>query len=84
MASPTFDWMHTETSRATRADFAEKRRNMQRNEIRDRARLLRRLGHDQAAATRRIRENLEWEFDNLPRPWVIGELDKIVAAVFKK
>jgi len=51
-------------------------------EVKDRATIFRDLDYPVAEAKRRIKQNIEWEFDSLPRPDFYKEVDKIVDYVY--
>lgn len=74
-----FDWMRS----PPRADFATEQRRQFEREIRERAALLRRLGHDAPAARRRCRENLAWEFERAGgAPLTAADVDRMVDEVY--
>ncbi|MDP8247478.1 MAG: hypothetical protein P9M00_05025 [Candidatus Tritonobacter lacicola] len=51
-------------------------------EIKDRATILRGLDYPRAEAKKRIKQNIEWEFDFLPMPDFYREVDNIVDYVY--
>lgn len=51
-------------------------------EVKDRATIFRDLDYPVSEAKRRIKQNIEWEFDSLPRPDFYKEVDKIVDYVY--
>lgn len=51
-------------------------------EVKDRATIFRDLDYPIVEAKRRIKQNIEWEFDLLPRPDFYTEVDKIVDYVY--
>jgi len=80
----SFDWMHVPPRPVTgdpfRAQFVRA--------IRDRARLFFNLGHDQATATRRISDDVRWEFDlghGAPKlPAFHAEIPALVGKVYDR
>ena len=73
-----FDWM-TGNARAGGAS----RKTLYEQEVRDRAALLRRLGHPKAYAKRRCVGNLEEEFSSFgASPLLKKEVDAVLAQVY--
>jgi hypothetical protein len=66
------------------ARSAERRQQMYRNELEDRAALLMRLGYAAAEVKRRLRARVAWDFELHKKPPHAAEVDKIVDAVFKR
>lgn len=62
----------------------ERRREMYRREIGERAALLMRLGHPAATIKKRLALTVAWDFDLQARPEHAGEVDAIVDDVFKR
>jgi hypothetical protein len=62
----------------------ERRHEMYRKEIEDRAALLMRLGHAASAVKARLKKAVEWDFDLHARPDHAGEVDRIVDEVYKR
>lgn len=71
-----------------RAGEDEKRRAMYKREASDRAAMLHRLGNSADRAERRLRENLDWEFEigtgGRPKGLSDADLAKLVKAAFKR
>jgi len=63
---------------------AEKREAMFRRELEERAALLHRLGFSAKQAKHRLRSNVEWDFELSAKPKHVGEVDKIVDAVYRR
>jgi hypothetical protein len=63
---------------------AERRREMFKKEVEDRAGLLLRLGHNAAEVKARLKRTVAWDFDLQPRPEQVGEVDRIVDEVYKR
>ncbi len=63
---------------------SERRQQMYRRELEDRAALLMRLGHTQAHVKARLKQNVAWDFELHARPAHAGEVDRIVDAVYKR
>jgi hypothetical protein len=63
---------------------AERRHEMYRREIEERAGLLLRLGHSAASVKARLQKSVDWDFDLHARPTHAGEVDRIVDEVFKR
>ena len=63
---------------------SERRREMYRRELGERAGLLMRLGHSAAVVKKRLSRTVEWDFDLHARPEHAGEVDAIVDDVFKR
>lgn len=79
-----FPWLHATNSAAFLARVPAERLEMHRREVRLRAGLLLRLGSSQEATTRHLRSYLAWEFEGLPRPSVLEEVDALVAEVYAR
>jgi hypothetical protein len=67
-----------------RLGTAERRHEMYRREIEERAGLLLRLGHPADAVKTRLRKSVDWDFDLHTRPAHAGEVDRIVDEVYKR
>lgn len=63
---------------------AERRREMYRREIEERAALLMRLGHPAKSVKTRLKKSVEWDFDLHERPAHAAEVDRIVDEVYKR
>ena len=63
---------------------AERRREMFKKEVEERAGLLLRLGHQAAAVKARLKRTVAWDFDLQARPDQVGEVDRIVDEVYKR
>jgi acyl-CoA reductase-like NAD-dependent aldehyde dehydrogenase len=63
---------------------AERRHEMFKKEVEDRAALLMRLGHRAADVKQRLKRTVAWDFDLSPRPDQMGEVDRIVDEVYKR
>ncbi len=61
-----FDWMNVELPRDILVRNAERRADMARNDVRARASMLRRLGHDAAYAKHRLLGNRAWAAELIP------------------
>ena len=64
--------------------LTERRNEMYRRELEDRAGLLFRLGYPAARAKARIRAQVTWDFDLHGAPKHASEIDKIVDAVYRR
>jgi acyl-CoA reductase-like NAD-dependent aldehyde dehydrogenase len=62
----------------------ERRREMYRREVAERAALLMRLGHKAAAVKTRLARTVAWDFDLQASPEHAGEVDAIVDDVYKR
>lgn len=62
----------------------ERRRDMFRKEIEDRAALLLRLGYAAGDVKARLKKSVDWDFDLQPTPDYAGEVDRIVDDVYKR
>jgi hypothetical protein len=79
-----FDWLQSRVPPAVAGRGAAARKRMTEDEVRTRAGLLRRLGRDQAQATRRCLANLAWGYEGAgKRPLTDAEVKAIVAAVYR-
>ncbi len=75
-----FDWMHTVLANPTRS-----REEAFADEIRDRAGLFRRLGHERAHAIHRCLGNIAWAFSESGTPPVTAaQVRKIVGEVYDR
>ena len=76
-----FDWMTSKRVPTKRGFDA-----MYVDELRDQASLLKRLGFDRAEAARRLKGNIQWEFDSTgasgAMPAAFESIDKLVGDVF--
>jgi hypothetical protein len=63
---------------------SESRSQMYRRELKDRAELLRRLGHSATFTRMRLFDNIAWEFELHNRPTHAGEVDRVVDEVYGK
>ena len=77
-----FDWLET-PKRKTKADN-QRRDEMYRRELEDRAALLHRLGYSAKKAKARLAGNVAWDFELHGRPRHAAEVDKIVDAVYRR
>jgi hypothetical protein len=77
-----FDWLET-PKRKTKADN-QRRDEMYRRELEDRAALLFRLGYSSKRAKARLAGNVAWDFELHGRPRHAAEVDKIVDAVYRR
>jgi hypothetical protein len=51
-------------------------------ELRDRARLLHRLGYERNAARARLRQNVAWDFELHEAPAFCGKIDSVVEEIY--
>jgi hypothetical protein len=79
-----FPWLQSKIVPEFAASLPERRKEMQRREVRERAALLMRLGRSRKEATATCRANLEWEFDGMAAPEVLGEIDALVEQVYTR
>jgi len=63
---------------------SERRREMYRREVAERASLLMRLGHKAADVKTRLKKTVAWDFDLQANPEHAGEVDSIVDDVYKR
>lgn len=87
MPRPTsvpFEWMQPHRPAARAKIDADRRANMYRAEIEERAALLGRLGHPRDSVRARLAANLEWDFPPARRPLTDADLDGILDRVFAK
>jgi hypothetical protein len=61
--SQPFDWMHYEVPALVQERSSARRREMHVQEIKDRARMLRRFGHDAEFVVHRCLGNLYWAYE---------------------
>jgi hypothetical protein len=57
---------------------------MHLDEIEQRAQLFYQLKYDKGHARARIRQNLEWEFEQTPAPGMLDKVDEIIKRVYKE
>lgn len=62
----------------------ERRRDMYRRELEERASLLMRLGHDAHAVKTRLKKTVAWDFELQANPEHAGAVDAIVEDVYKR
>jgi hypothetical protein len=80
----TFAWWEPMVPAMSAERGATARRAMHAAEVRGRAALLKRLGHDEAYAAHRCIGNIEWAFELRGTPPLSREeVKKLVAGVFK-
>jgi hypothetical protein len=77
-----FDYLDT-SKRKTKAD-SQRRDEMYRRELEDRAALLFRLGYSSKRTKARLHGNVAWDFELHGRPRHAAEVDKIVDAVYRR
>jgi hypothetical protein len=75
-----FDWMTTPKARHNN----QRRDEMYRRELEDRASLLYRLGYPARRTKARLAANVAWDFELHGRPRHAAEVDKIVDAVYRR
>jgi len=81
----SFDWMESRVPEQVKNRGEQRRRDSCRREIRERASLLQRLGHDHAYALHRCLSNLEWSFEHAGEsPLSTDEVRAVVKAVYNK
>lgn len=79
-----FDWLQSPAPAVIASRGGAARKRMTEDEVRARAGLLRRLGRDQAQATRRCLANLAWGYELAgKRPLTDNEVKALVAAVYR-
>lgn len=79
-----FDWWEPRVGQVVRARAAERAQESLRQEIRDRAAILMRLGWDAEHARARCRRNLAWELELQDEPAAAGEVDALVRRVYDR
>ena len=80
----SFDWMHADVPEAVVATGEARFKDALVGEIRERAALLRRLGHTRAYAELRCRRNVTWAFDSAgTSPLSDDEVSAIVGEIFR-
>jgi len=62
----------------------QRRDEVLKQELEDRAALLHRLGYSKAHAKARLRANLAWDYELAGKPRQERDVDKIVDAVYKR
>lgn len=67
-----------------RRSTAERRREMYRREITERAGLLMRLGHSAAEVKTRLKKSVDWDFELHDSPEHAGAVDALVDDVYKR
>ena len=75
-----FDWLTT----PPRRNHNQRRDEMYRRELEERAALLHRLGYSAKSARARLHANVAWDFELHGRPRHAAEIDKIVDAVYRR
>jgi hypothetical protein len=75
-----FDWMTT----SQRKHNNQRRDEMYRRELEERASLLFRLGYNAKRAKARLAANVAWDFELHGRPRHAADVDKIVDAVYRR
>jgi hypothetical protein len=80
----SFPWLHPVIPASYSAAAPGKALAMYRDEIRQRAALLRRLGYPEQQAAARCRQNLAWDFELHGRCPVADEVDALVQAVYRR
>lgn len=79
----SFPWYETKRPKPS----SQKREDMLRSELEDRAALLYRLGYTKQAAKSRLRANVQWDYELRGKPRSVEterEIDKLVDAVYKR
>lgn len=80
-----FDWMKpTAPPKRARKAAAQKRDAMYKDELEDRASLLQRLGYSAEQARKRLRANVDWDFELHGKPRHAAEVDRVVDAVYRR
>lgn len=80
----SFDWMQAHVPASVVAAGGAKFKAQAATEIRERAALLRRLGHSKAYAELRCRRNLTWAFEVTGKPPLTdAEVRALVAEAYK-
>ncbi len=77
-----FDYLET-PKRRTKQD-TQRRDEMYRRDIEERAALLYRLGYSSKKAKARLAGNVAWDFELHGRPRHAADVDKIVDAVYRR
>lgn len=80
----TFEWWNPEVNPVVAARNPSRLRDAFLAELDQRARMLFHLKYDRDRAVRRLRDNLEWEFELSKLPGFADEVEKRVDAVFKR
>ena len=81
----SFDWMESNVPSRVKDRGPQARRDAYTREIRERAALLRRLGHDHDYALHRCLSNLEWSFERSDQaPISADDVRAVVKAVYSK
>jgi hypothetical protein len=62
----------------------ERRQQMYKKELEDRAALLMRLGHSAKDVKSRLKKSVDWDFDMHDAPEHADNVDKLVDGVFKR
>jgi hypothetical protein len=80
MPTPTFPWHEVKRPPVSH----EKREEMYRRELEDRAALYLRLGFGAKQAKQRLKAAVAWDFELHGRPKHATEVDRIVDAVYRR
>jgi hypothetical protein len=75
-----FEWWEPKRPRLS----GEKRAEMYRRELEERAALLQRLGYSAKECKRRLAAHVAWDFELHGRPKHAGDVDRIVDGVYKR
>ncbi|MCS6798805.1 MAG: hypothetical protein NZ898_09780 [Myxococcota bacterium] len=79
----SFPWWNPWRPAGVQAADEAARRRVFEHEMRERAALLRRLGHDRQDVTDRLVRRVHWEGERLRLASMAGEVPRIVARVFE-
>lgn len=78
-----FDYMHVQIPEEFR-NAPEKAKAMYRQELKERAAMLRRLGYDEAEVLMRLTTNVRWDWEANEAPSIIEELKGELPAIVKE
>jgi hypothetical protein len=76
--------MHGKVRNGARGKASARAREVKRQEVRERAALLLRLGRTREEAVARCRQNLRWDYALHGEPELLGEVEKIVSDVYRR
>ena len=79
-----FDWMTPTTPPRKTTSGSDRRGEMLRHDLEERASLLFRLGFSRKRCQARLKANLAWDFELSGRPPSATEIDRVVDAVYRR
>ena len=79
-----FDWMTPTRPPRKPITNSERRGEMLRHDLEERASLLYRLGFSQKRCKARLKANLAWDFELHGQPPPATEIDRVVDAVYRR